>query len=790
APEFDLENIDLDLGDEDLLSLSETLDFQLPSAKEPFPSHETLDFDVPLENDDLFSLSNALDEILEFELPSENEESSLENKTIDFDLPSENDDLISLTNALDETIDFDLSLANISQELPDLEALGQQIDEAIEDTFLEIAEDAPEEENIPLPEPQIIHTAPQTGKMVKVPLEQLAKFNTLFGKLILERNRLNLQLGQIKDFGELMQRRMSQLERSNKELRDWYDKASSEGWINEQDSTAIKSWNEQSLMNQATLEDFDTLEMDRYSDLHVISQEQIETIVQLKEVSTDINFSINDINQSLQELNHTMESLQKNATRIQMRPFADLVRGFPRFIRDLGVQFGKKVNLKIEGETTLLDRTFIESLSAPLMHLLRNAFDHGIEDPQTRLQTRKPAQGTITLSALNRGTKIIITIQDDGAGISLDKIKQRLLKMGMGKGEIAKMKPSQIMDYIFEPGFSTASEVTELSGRGVGMDIVRSNIEELQGEIHAYSTLGEGTTFTLSLPFNLSILRVMVVETNQMVFAVPVNSVREIVKAESMDQKKVTWQNQSIPVVRLDDLLIFNRPCKPFEMPGYPVIDKSTLLIVGEGINCGAIHLERYWGEQEVTIRPIETHLSLPPGFISSLILGDGRVLPLVDPVVIFQEAMDLQYDYEPRTQMFGSDYYKGFRGDRENTILIVDDSINVRRYLASTLEKAGYQVEQAKDGREAVDKLLAGISVQGVICDIEMPRLDGYGVLEEIKGHSQFKFLPIIMLTSRSNEKHKKLAFNLGADGYFSKPYNEENLLQTIEKLVKVNYL
>ncbi|WP_069790061.1 response regulator [Cyanobacterium sp. IPPAS B-1200] len=741
----------------------------------------TPDLDFELGDDDLLSLSNALDEV------------------VDFDLPLENDDLLSLSNALDEVVDFDLplendnSVAQFSEDFLALESLGKDIEEAMEDAFAEVFEDtsSPEEELISTPEPQIIKVAPQTGKMVKVPVEQLSQFNALFGKLILERNRLNLRLEQIRAFGDLMQRRMNQLERSNKELRDWYDRASSEGWIDEQDSTVVSSLNEQSLVTKATLEDFDTLEMDRYSDLHVISQEQIETIVQLKEVSTDVNFSIGDINQALQELNHTMESLQKNATRIQMRPFADLVRGFPRFIRDLGIQFGKKVNLKIEGETTLLDRTFIEALNAPLTHLLRNAFDHGIEDPQARVLAGKPAQGTITLSAFNRGTKIMVTIQDDGAGIPLEKISQRLLKMGISGAEIAKMKPSQIMDYIFEPGFSTASEVTELSGRGVGMDIVRSNIEELQGEIHAYSTPGEGTTFTLSLPFNLSILQVMLVETQQMVFAVPVNSVREIIKCpESVEQKRVSWQNQIIPVVRMEDFLIFNRPSKPFEMPGYPVIEKPTLLIVGEGNNCGAIYLERYWGEQEVTIRPIETHLPLPPGFISSLVLGDGRVLPLIDPAVMLQEGIEQQNDFEPRTQMFSNDYYKGFRGDRHNTLLIVDDSINVRRYLASTLEKAGYQVEQAKDGQEAVDKLLAGISVQGVICDIEMPRLDGYGVLEEIKGKSQFNSLPIIMLTSRSNEKHKKLAFNLGANGYFSKPYNEEELLKTIEKLVKVNYL
>jgi chemosensory pili system protein ChpA (sensor histidine kinase/response regulator) len=208
---------------------------------------------------------------------------------------------------------------------------------------------------------------------------------------------------------------------------------------------------------------------------------------------------------------------------------------------------------------------------------------------------------------------------------------------------------------------------------------------------------------------------------------------------------------------------------------------------VGEGNNLGGIHIERFWGEQEVSIRPIDSPIALPQGFISSMVLGDGRVIPVVDPVQLLEGCLTKAQNQEPETTT---------TIDKKNTlsqaiaqadkILIVDDSINVRRFLALTLEKAGYEVEQAKDGQEAVEKLLAGLSVEAVICDIEMPRLDGYGVLEEIKGKPEFQYLPIAMLTSRSNEKHRKVAMNLGASAYFSKPYNEQQLLQKITELIK----
>jgi two-component system, chemotaxis family, sensor histidine kinase and response regulator PixL len=653
-------------------------------------------------------------------------------------------------------------------------------------------------QTVPIAAPAPRQTPKQTGKIVRVPVEQLYQFNTLLGKLVLERNRVNLRLEQLKNFAALMRQRMKQLEESNTQLRKWYDRASLERIVPET-GQPVPSFSinvNQSIANSLTPEtrqgQFDALEMDRYSDLHLISQAQIETIVQLDEVTADIELGLQEISQAIQELNQTTRSLQGNITRTQMLTFADVVKSFPRLIRDLSLQFGKQVNLKIEGETTLIDRAILETLNAPLIHLIRNAFDHGIEAPATRIAAGKSPEGTITLQAVNRGTQTIIAIRDDGGGIQLDKIRDRLRQMSIPDEQIQQMSEAEILDYIFQPGFSTCDRVTELSGRGVGMDVVRTNLQEIRGDIRVQTQKGRGTSFTLTAPFTLSILRVMILERSGIVFAVPVNSVRELLRLQAeegssvQDLERLTWQKQTIPLVRLEESFTFNRPCKPFEMSGNAVINKPTALVVGEGNSIGGVQIDRVWGEQEVTIRSIDSPLPLPMGFISSMVLGDGRVIPLVDPVQILQGCLESDRTQD-RADLIptNKDRNGSVTPEKVNTILVVDDSINVRRYLALTLEKAGYQVEQAKDGQEALDKLFGGLSVQAVICDIEMPRLDGYGVLEEIKAKTEFQSLPITMLTSRSNEKHRKLAMNLGASAYFSKPYNEQELLQKIGELV-----
>jgi two-component system, chemotaxis family, sensor histidine kinase and response regulator PixL len=632
---------------------------------------------------------------------------------------------------------------------------------------------------------------PANSQTVRVPVEYLQQLNTVFGQLILERNAIDLRLDEIHNYTGLLRKRMKYLEASNHELRQWYDLASTEGLIPATvDPHAPASTPGNSIAPTASPQGFDLLEMDRYNDLHLVSQHQIETIVQLQEVTADIELSLQEMTQSVRSLDRTTRTLQSNLTRTQTIPFADVVKRFPRTIRDLSVQFDKPVTLKIVGENIGIDRAILENLSDPLLHLLRNAFDHGIEDTQTRLVSGKPAHGTIVLAASQRSDEIVITISDDGGGIDLDRIRDRLQQMGLSSDEVAKMPEAQLLDAIFEPGFSTAKDLTELSGRGVGMDIVRTNIDRIRGNIRIDTQPGVGTSFILRVPFILSIAKVMLLERAGFVFAVSVDNIKETIRFQpdlaTADGTKFLWQSQEIPLIALERGISFGRTHRPFELPGTPTISHPTVLIVGDDRSTTAFHIDRFWGEREVTLRSIDRPMPMTPGFGNSIILGDGRVVPLVD---LIQLAEWLTATFSSSPEIFspaGGVANMGKDRSPTDTILVIDDSINVRRFLAAMLEKEGYQVEQASDGRDAVDKLLGGLVVHAAICDIEMPRLDGYGVLEALRSHEDFEELPILMLTSRNSEKHRMLAMNLGASAYFSKPYTEPELLGTLKSLVK----
>nr|MDJ0571287.1 response regulator [Pleurocapsa sp. MO_192.B19] len=388
----------------------------------------------------------------------------------------------------------------------------------------------------------------------------------------------------------------------------------------------------------------------------------------------------------------------------------------------------------------------------------------------------------------------IITITDDGGGINTQKIRDRLLKMGFSQAEVDQISETDVLDAIFEPGFSTADQVTELSGRGVGMDVVRSNLQQIRGHIQVKTEIGKGTTFTISVPLSLLVLRVVIVESAGMVLAIPVHSIKEIIKfdreliIQDGQQEQISWSKKPVSLIRLEKYLKFGRPSKTFEMAGTPKIQTPTVLIFEETNQLQGIYLEKYWNEQEVAVRSVNTSIPLFPGFTGSTVLGDGRVIPLIEPSTLSRGiAKQQQVSFSTlKTTVNPQDVTSStFPISDTPTILIVDDSVNVRRYLAGILERNGYRVEEAKDGRDAVDKLLGGLQVQAVICDVEMPRLDGYGVLTEVKSEPNLENLPIAMLTSRSNEKHRQLALKLGASAYFSKPFNEQEMLQTLGDLI-----
>ncbi len=647
---------------------------------------------------------------------------------------------------------------------------------------------------------------------VRVPVKLLTQLNDLFGELIIQRNVLNSRLGRFEDFIHLFSSRMKNLEQSNHKLQTFCDQINirnTASFSTSQPSPFItlgQNFNSQLQLPSKSWDtyhtQFDSLELDRYSDLHLLSQDQRETVIQLQEVAGDLKLSLRELKQSTNQLNRTAKELQVNVTQARMRPLSDIVGRFPRAVRDFSLHYGKTAELKIYGSSTLIDRYILEVIKDPLMHLLRNAFDHGIEEPEQRQAMGKPAQGTIEIRAAHRGNQTLISVSDDGAGIDIDKIWERACQMsfGLNPTEVHQISETELLGLIFEPGFSTADEVTALSGRGIGMDVVRTNLEQVRGEIKVDTQPGVGTTFTISVPFTLSVMRVLLVETNGMWLALPTDSISEIISLSSAQffnspgQEVIHWENMTIPLIRLDRWLKFRCPRRAIETEAKPTLNEPTVILIRQGNQVSGIHIDRFWGEQEVVVRQVENVINLPPGFTGCTILEDGRVVPLADISKLLEWIANTNLPspqkiqpWQPLMQTKTEEIWEPVVSISEkNTILVVDDSVNMRRLLTMMLERAGYRVEQAKDGQVAVDKLLGNsLSIQAVICDIEMPRLDGYGVLAEVQSTPQLKNLPIIMLTSRSSDKHRQIANYLGAKAYFSKPYQEQDLLQTLQQLI-----
>ncbi|PSF37949.1 hybrid sensor histidine kinase/response regulator [Aphanothece hegewaldii CCALA 016] len=627
------------------------------------------------------------------------------------------------------------------------------------------------------PEELKIETVSTEEKTLRVSSSLLTELADLFGEMSIGRNSMDLQLQRLRRLFNLLNQRIQRLESSSQALRSLYDQRI-QGY-----TSSVIPIKTNSVKPHLAL--FDNLEMDNYSDLHPLSQEVMETIFQIEEVANDLDIYLAETEKTAKDSQQTFELIQSQLTKARMRPLTDLIAHFPRALRDMSLKYGKPVELKIQGETTRIDRTILESLNDPLLHLLRNAFDHGIEDPEKRKEVGKPPQGTITISASTVRNHTIIQIQDDGAGINLDKIRSQAHKMGLDEDIIAKATIDDLLNLIFEPGFSTAENKSELSGRGVGMDIVKTQVQQMQGDIKVSTLAGQGTTFTITVPMTLSLIRVLLIEVEQMLMAVPCNAIEAMILPEPSQiiqfkgQTFLKEESELFPLIYLKDWLNIPTVYTQRDHESLPSIDKPTILKIALGNNYIGLWVERYWGEQEVTIRPVEGNLKLPNGFTGCTILGDGCVVPLIDPALLLQPSF-------PPSFLSSSFISNSQPTAQKATLLVIDDSINVRRLLALTLEKAGYQVEQAKDGQDALEKLQRGLGVQGIICDIEMPRLDGYGFLANYKTDSIGQNIPVVMLTSRSGEKHRSIAMNLGASAYFSKPFQEKLLLQTLQSLIK----
>jgi two-component system chemotaxis sensor kinase CheA len=473
-----------------------------------------------------------------------------------------------------------------------------------------------------------------------------------------------------------------------------------------------------------------------------------------------------------------VNDLQELGMRLRMLPANTIFQAFPRAVRDLAKQFRKDIELVIEGGDTELDKKVLEEINDPLVHIMRNAVDHGIEDPATRLAAGKPAAGTILMAARQEGDRIVIEIGDDGAGIDPDKIRENAIRKGyITEAEAKSMSDREAQYMIFEAGFSTAAIITEISGRGVGMDVVREFVvEKLKGSLDLDSVPGQGTTFRLTIPLTLAIIRALLLRVGNQVYALPTGSVDETLRVDPSDIIKVEGrevirrQDRTIPLVRLSDILGVAA-----DAPG----TKVPIATIGySGHRMGFI-VDAFVGEQQIVIKTLGSHLLKIDNVAGVTILGAGEVVPILNVPDLMNAARTRSGQRVGRIE----------RAERAGArkILICEDSFTTRELERSIFEAAGYDVETANDGAQGLKKLKDGLQPDAVVTDVQMPNMTGFELTRAIKNDPALEEIPVIIVTSLERDEEKAEGVEAGADAYITKSvFNQDTLLDTVERLIR----
>jgi chemotaxis protein histidine kinase CheA/ActR/RegA family two-component response regulator len=630
---------------------------------------------------------------------------------------------------------------------------------------------------------------------MRVPVKHLDDMSNLVGELVVNRNTLEEDQGRQRQSLDNLLHQIQQLSGVGARMQELYERSLLEA------SLLASRKHKESLplvTDSNTDRGFSELEMDRFTPFHTLSQEMIELIVRVRESASDIDFITDETERVARQFRQVTTQLQEGLTKARMEPFSQATDGLQRGVRDTAIKYGRQVELVIEGGDTFIDKMIVEHLKTPLNHMLNNAIAHGIETPEIRQQQGKPPVGTISVHAFHQGNQTIISVKDDGAGINIDQVKAKAIAQNLISLEKAKsMSPIEVYDLLFEPNFSTKDEADELSGRGVGMDVVRTSISEIRGTITTDSIVGKGTTFTIRLPLTLSICKALCCVSDKARIAFPMDGVEDTldipaknIQTNAEGESFISWRDTMLPFRPLKELLTFNRLLSRGNVYGGNRDDDMISVIVVRSANTLiALQIDQVLSEQEIVIKQFERPAPKPIGVAGATVLGDGRIMPIADVleiIDIFQGRTAKQTGLSLWDQKNTSTPAEIPATKIDPTVLIVDDSITVRELLSLTFNKAGYRVEQARDGQEAWDKLRSGLPCDIVFCDIEMPRCDGLELLSRIQKDSTLNHLPIAMLTSRGADKHRQMAVQLGASGYFTKPYLEEALLEAASRMLK----
>ncbi len=630
---------------------------------------------------------------------------------------------------------------------------------------------------------------------MRVSVKHLDGLNNLVGEMVVNRNALEDSQERLRQFLDNLLYQVQQLGDVSQQMQDLYDRSLLESSLLSGISASATNGGERSSggSSHATGVQFDSLEMDRFTGFHSLSQEVIERIVRVREAASDIEYVVDEVEQTTRMFRQVTTQVQESLSRSRMVPFREMGSRLPGAVRQIASKCGKQCTLEIDGEGILVDKGILERLYDPMTHLINNAIYHGIETPDERKAKGKPEKGTVKIRAFYQGSQTIISVTDDGNGIDPERVKTKAINTGIVTAEEAKhLSRQDIYALLFRSGFSTKDQADELAGRGVGMDVVRVSLEEIRGSINTDSTVGKGTTFTIRLPLTLSITKALCCIDNHCRIAFPIDGVEDMLdipedRLQLTDdgEKNLIWRDRHLTFRRLSDLLPYRRQISRSNVYGGASHDEDVIsvVILRSGDDLIALQVDQVIGEQEIVIKQLSGPVPKPIGIAGVTVQGDGRAMAIADILELVDISLNRLEPGDWGTPMptIPEEVVKA-----EPLVLIIDDSITVRELLSMTFTRAGYRVEQARDGQDAWEKLRSGLPCDLVFCDIEMPRMDGLELLSRMQKDPTLSQLPIAMLTSRGADRHRQMAAQLGARGYFTKPYLEEQLLDAASRLLR----
>ena len=639
-------------------------------------------------------------------------------------------------------------------------------------------ESAPAREVAPAPAPAVSPATPRhVRQTIRVNLEHLDGLMDLVGELLVARRHLDRRLSDLDRVGEVLLASRARMDRVVADFEREHGRLTGPGEPVAPVAAPLAAGD-----GPVFGDLFAELEFDRYDDVGLLMRSVGEISADLSEAQSELSGLGRSARNELAELQRLSGLLRQEISRARLVPLGPLLARFVRQGEEAARAVGKAVRIVASGEAVVLDTGIIEQIVDPVFHLIQNALVHGIESAEERLARGKPDAGTITLTALHRGAFVIIEVADDGRGIDAGIVRSRAVAQGfVGADVAASLSEQEALDLIFLPGFSTASAVTTAAGRGVGMDVVRTNVGRLNGQVEVHTEIGAGSRLTLKLPVTLIVSEALTVRAGGERFAIPLNAVRRVAIQPATDIRAsahgetVVVEDEPIDLIRLDRALALPSPTRGAHV---------ETVLVHAGNRVIALEVDEVVQKEEIVIKSLGRFLEGVGPFAGATISTEGHVSLLLDPVKLLEAAT--RPSVASKRSMAGPAVATArppvpARGRR---VLLVDDSISVRKFVGQMLDRAGFEVTTANDGAEALAKI-ADARFDVVVTDLEMPRVNGYELIDDLRRRPEARALPVIVLTTRSGEKHASLARRLGASHYVTKPVEEHAFIRLVASLL-----